>query len=444
MFIWILAIVLLGFFAGLGYLKGAVRTSFSTLGLIVALFLANPLAPMVRPMLPSLGVKHPLWLLVLPAAIVFLLIWFIAIGLSFLVHRKAYLYYKYKTDDVTRLRWERMNRQLGLCVGLFSGLVYFFLFCWIIYVAGYLTVQVSADENNPPLVKFLNQGRQDLQNVKLDKTIASLDRVNPTFYEIADILGLLYQNPTLQSRINKYPPFLTLGERPEFQEIANDKEFSELLLNRGSVSAIINHPKFQSLISNQPLMDELKQVDLADLRHYLETGKSAKYDEQQILGRWKVDHDEVVTSMRKLKPDMTAADMLALRKAAANLAGVSMTATVDNKVTFKVDPALQAAATAALGQPAGTPSPGARPAIDPRTGRPVPPRAIRPAPPKPGAPPQSVIVPSGEGTWKLDGDEYTLTFNDTKGKQHVLKGRVEDGQIVFGKDEEELIFLKLE
>ncbi len=47
MTIWILAIVLLAITAALGYTRGAIRMVLSLIGLIVAAFLAIPLAPAV-------------------------------------------------------------------------------------------------------------------------------------------------------------------------------------------------------------------------------------------------------------------------------------------------------------------------------------------------------------------------------------------------------------
>ncbi len=451
MLIWILALALLGIFAAIGYYNGAIRTSVLFIGTFIALALAKPMAPLAKSLVPLVGLKNPLWVWFMPQAIVFIVLALVFFGVSFALHRPVALYYKYKTDDIIRLRWERLNHRLGICIGMLTGLVYFFLIAWVVYVAGYLTVQVAADEN-PPTLKYLNQAREDLSKVGLDRTMAALDRVKPRYYQVADIIGLVYQNPILQSRLSKYPPFLTMGERPEFADIANDIEFNKMLLDKASIATILDNPKTQGLIANDALLEELKQVDLNDLRTYLETGKSPKYSEEKILGRWNLDTDAAVTYVKKKKPDLTGAEMMAVRKAVAVLAGVTLTATVDQKTTMKVDAAAQAAAN-----PQAAPAPAPAP-VDPATlayqqryggarpGQRGPAPAVRPKPQAPAEPPVDFgIAPTGEGTWKSDGGgTYEITLPDAKGKPHTLTGTVEEGQLVLTSGAQTLIFNKEE
>ena len=67
------------------------------------------------------------------------------------------------------------------------------------------------------------------------------------YYESADITGLVYNNPLLEARLSRYPAFLGLAERPEFQEIANDKEFTEMRQRQEPVINVIRHPKVQEV-----------------------------------------------------------------------------------------------------------------------------------------------------------------------------------------------------
>ena len=121
MLIWICAVLIFGILGVSSYYKGAVRSLVSLLGLFVAVFAALPLGPYLRPLVPKLGLVHPVWPYVVPPVIVFLIMVLIFGGISFLVHHKVYMHFKYATDDYTRLRWERLNRKLGLCVGILAG-----------------------------------------------------------------------------------------------------------------------------------------------------------------------------------------------------------------------------------------------------------------------------------------------------------------------------------
>src|SRR5205823_1044532 len=125
-----------------------------------------------------------------------------------------------------------------------------FLFSLGIYIAGYFTVQVAADESNSTVISLLNQARQELHSTGLDKAVAPFDPMPPRYYEASDILGLIYQNPILVSRLSQYPPFLLLGERPEIQELAKDTEFNQMLLSKADVLDILKHPKLQTIMQN--------------------------------------------------------------------------------------------------------------------------------------------------------------------------------------------------
>jgi hypothetical protein len=78
------------------------------------------------------------------------------------VHHKVAHHYKYRADDVTRLRWERLNERLGACIGVVVGCVWLILLGLGIYIAGYPTVQLSSDDNATGIYRFLNMARRDL------------------------------------------------------------------------------------------------------------------------------------------------------------------------------------------------------------------------------------------------------------------------------------------
>src|SRR6266498_1959466 len=258
MTIWIMTLLLFALFGALGYAKGAIRMSLPLIGLVLGVFLAVPLGPLVQPLVPLVGLKNPVWSILLPPVIVFFLVAILFIIVGFIVHWKVNLYYKYRTDDYHRLSWERLNKRLGVSVGLVAGAAYTILLRLVIYIMGYLTAQVSAGENESGLIKYLNQARADLHATGLDKTVAAFDPTPEKYYMASDVLGLIYHNRLLESRLSAYPPFLSLAERQEFQDIANDTEYQNLLATQAPVGQIIDNPKTQAILNNQEIVQQIQ------------------------------------------------------------------------------------------------------------------------------------------------------------------------------------------
>ena len=438
MSIWMLAIVLMLLFAAIGFAKGAIRASISLLGVVLGLLLCIPLSGIVRPIMGPIGVQNPVWLAVVPPIVMFFIIYFIFVGISFFVHHKVNLYYKYKRDDADRIRWERVNRHTGIAVGLLTGSIYFFAIAALIYAAGYLTVQLSAEENNPAVIKFVNTARKDMETSGLDQAAAALDPGNPLYYDAADVFGLLYHNPLLQSRLATYPYFLELSYRPEFQEMATDKEYNDLVFGKAPVTQIIAHPRTQALLSNAELMAYLKETDVEDLKEYLRTGKSPKYDEEDILGLWDLDKDAIVTHIRKTNPDIRSRELKAIRLAINALPPISLAATPNNKVIVSA------------GGPAEVEAPAEEAPVDPtmqmyqdpRYGMqpPVQPQQ-QPAAPAEAAP---QIMPrfTGEGTWSEEMGQYLITLSDEAGKEYTGGVRVRGDEMELTMGGQTLVFIK--
>jgi hypothetical protein len=335
MLIWILAVLLFGVFGALGYLKGAIRSLFPLIGLFVGAFLAVPLGPLVRPLVPMVGLTNPIWSWLLPPVIIFFLLSVVFIVVGFLVHHKVSLYYKYRTDDYQRLSWERLNQRVGACFGLLAGAGYTVLIGLVVYVLGYLSVQLSAGDNDPAIIRYLNQARQDLRSSGLEKTVAALDPAPAKYYEAADVIGLMRHNPLLDSRLAAYPPFLSLGERQEFQDIATDAEWQNLWASQASLAQILSHPKTQAILGNPDALQQLEQIDLKDLMEYLKTGESMKYLDQPILGRWEVDSYLTLQQEKRRKAGMTSADMRKLRQEVEMIKGFKLVVAPDNTAKLK-------------------------------------------------------------------------------------------------------------
>jgi uncharacterized membrane protein required for colicin V production len=314
MLLWLIIIALFVILGVTSYYKGAIRALVTLVGTLLACFLALPLGPLLKPLVPKVGLTHPFWAVLLPPVVVFFLITLVFVGLSFLVHYRVMLHYKYATDDYTRLRFERLNQRLGLVVGLAGGAIYSILVGLVIYILGYPLVQVT-DENSPALQRFLSSVRKDIATSGLDRTLAALDPMPENYYLACDLVGLVYQNfAPLQQRLANYPAFLTWSERPEFKEIATDTALLNLLQTRGPVLELINHPKIVALLQNPELTAELQTLSLKDLYQYLRTGKSAKYDEEKILGWWQVDPRSSFNLARRKNPNMPPKQMAELKQ----------------------------------------------------------------------------------------------------------------------------------
>lgn len=443
MYVWLLAALVVGFFAVLGFGTGAIRAGISMVGAFIALAVAGPLGKLAAPIFSKMGVEHPLWLMVLPVLVTFGLVWLVFFGLGFAAHHPVELHFKYREDDHTRKGFETMNKALGLFLGLLTGTVLFFSVGRLIYSGGYLTTQTSS-ENEPGVLGYANKIRQDMSGSGWDRTFGAVDRTPPNFFKISDLLGILYHNPLVHGRASSYPPFLRLSERQEFKDIGTDQDLLKELTQGGSFMTISGNPKVQVLLKNEELIKELLTTDLDDFRKYLETGKSPKYDDERILGRWRLDPVATLNAAKRSRQTITAPEILLLRNVLTNaLAGTILTAYVDGKLVVEspAPPAPVAAATDPAAEPAATAPGGINPMLAQRYGMPpgfrgpgAPARARAPAPvvkPVPVASnPFAKLQLSSEGTWKRNIDVYELT-STAAGKEQTVNATINDtGRLV--------------
>jgi len=322
MTIWLLALLLLASLAGLGFRQGAIRVGFSFFGIILGALLAPPLGRLLKPLLVGVGLKNPAYSWVVGPLIVFILfsIAFKIAGLA--VHQKIDVFYKYKAGDLRLALWERLNRRLGLCLGLLNGTAYLILISFLIYSFSYWTVQMASSDSDPKnsdptTLQILNRMGRDLQATGFYKVATSISKFSPSFYNAADVAGLLYQNSLMEARLARYPGLLGLAERPEFQDLANDTQFTQMRLERKPIMAIIKHPKVEGILNNHETVKTIWSTiepDLKDLAAFLETGRSAKYDSEKILGRWNFDVNSIMAAIRQKQPNLTSSQMQKLKK----------------------------------------------------------------------------------------------------------------------------------
>ena len=352
---WLLGLVLLASLAGVGYRQGAIRAAFSLVGILLGALLAGPLGKLVRPLLVVLGLKTPPLAWLLAPLLVFALISVIFKISALMAHHKADMHFKHHAGDLRQLLWERLSHRVGLCLGLVNGALYLILLSFVIYSFSYWTVQMASSDNDPKIVRVFNRLGQDLQSSGFAKVARAIDPMPQVWYDSADLAGLIYNNPLLEARLARYPAFLGLAERQEFQDMANDSQFTELLLRRAPIKAVLDHPKARAVLQNPDLLKLIWATvtpNLDDLRTFLETGKSLKYDSERILGRWTYNVNAAIGLFRRAKPNISSTEMQKWKKwMVAAFAKTSFVAMTDHQAILKNMPQMKLPAAGAA--PAG-------------------------------------------------------------------------------------------
>jgi uncharacterized membrane protein required for colicin V production len=316
MTIWILAFVLLGSLAGLGYRQGAVRVAFSLIGIFISALLAGPLAGMVRPLLPHLGIHNQTVVWLLSPFIVFVVLLSLFKSAGFFVHRKLDVYYRYKAGDLRQMLWERLNRRLGLCLGLVNGLVYLALISFVIFDFSYWTEQVAPSGGEARSVRMLNQLGRDLQGTGLAKVARAIDPMPEIYFKAADLAGLLCQNPQLADRLADYPPFISLAQRNDFKQLGKDADFQGAWKNHAPLGQLLNYPSAKAVWQNNDttsMLWDMVRTNLEDLQAYLQTGQSEKYGTEKILGHWDINISTTFALLRVSRPNISSTEMKAVR-----------------------------------------------------------------------------------------------------------------------------------
>jgi Colicin V production protein len=337
--VWIILLVCLGVVGMAGYQRGPVCAGFSLVGLLVGIFMAQPLSPLARSILPIFGVQDPIQLLVLPGVIAFLavLILFKVVG-NFL-HQKLTFYYKYKQkDEIVFIRWENTYARLGFCIGLINGAVYFFILMMPIYIGGYFVTEAGAADASTT-ARFVANARASLHDSNLDRILAPHDPIPPQLYQASDILNLVRQNPPLLPRLLRYPPVLTLARQKEIHDLTTDPQVQQLIQNQATIHDLAANDKIQAVLTNAATVKQIAGVlgpDLTDLQEYLNTGKSAKYDNEKILGTWNLDGPATWQAEREANPLFAAHQISEVRSTFIPLIReLNLTATSDNVLVLQ-------------------------------------------------------------------------------------------------------------
>jgi hypothetical protein len=315
MTIWILALILLGACIALGHKMGAIRTAITFVGILISALLAGPLSGLIKPLLPHVGVHNPLWQWALPPLLVFIILMIVFKSIGFAVDRKVYVYYKHYRSELEMGWWERMNQRVGLCVGALNALVYMVLLSFVIYDFSYWTAQVASSEEEKLPIRLLNRAGHDLKATGMIKVARAVDSTPASYFKMADLAGLLYQNPQLADRLAEYPPFLSLDERGEFQDLGRDTDFQNAWKDHGRLDQLLGNEHARNIWQNKEITDTVRamvETNLDDLQNYLQTGTSQKFDEP-IFGRWHFNVGSTIAMLGQSRPSFSSADARALR-----------------------------------------------------------------------------------------------------------------------------------
>jgi hypothetical protein len=393
MFIWLIALAVMAGVAIVGYYQGALRAAFSFVGLLFAAMLASPVGSLLKSIVPIFGVKNPVTIGFVCPLLAFVLVLALFKLAAVAAHRKVEAWYKYKGSDTQRMLWERLNARVGIGMGLANGVIYIFGLCTLLYSAGYLTVQVATGDQDSWMLRLLNRLSADVSSAGMDKAVAPFMPKSELYYDAADVVADIFHTPLLQNRLANYPPLLLAGEREEFKPLS-EQSFQQEWIRGMTFGAFINHDRVRPLVENPEVVTNVLGMlggDFKDLKIYLETGTSPKYDEEKMLGRWAFNFNASMNAARRKKPTMGSLEIRRLRASLAGLfAKSTLTATVDRKAILKL------------------------PAVSGSRG------TVR-------------------GTWNHSAGRYSLTITED-GKRIELEAEVDGRNLIFTKDGFVLVF----
>ncbi|MGA2245634.1 MAG: CvpA family protein [Verrucomicrobiota bacterium] len=343
MTIWIFAVLLMASVSLAAWRQGAIRAAFAFVGILFAALLAAPLGRLFHPLLPHLGVANPIMAWALAPVIGFIVASIPLKVAGHFAHNRVEHFYKYQAGDLRLALWERLNTRLGICIGLLNGALYFILISFFIFNLAYWTSQTVKDPSNPSdqslpvrLVNYLGDG---LQSTGFARTASAIGTLSPWFYQLADLTGLLMQNPQLAPRVADYPGFTSLWHRDDMQSLVTDSTLTNALAAGASLSEVMGDPTVKGFIADKNLTKTIQdalQTNWADLTNYLSTGKSLKYGNEAIIGDWEFNLGVTLAWLRQDQPKINANEMRAMHALwSAAYAQTALQMTGDNQIFVK-------------------------------------------------------------------------------------------------------------
>lgn len=340
MIIWILAVLVMASVSLAGWRQGAIRAAFAFVGILFAALLAGPLGSLFHPLLPHLGVSNPITAWAVAPVVGFIVASIPLKVASHFLHHRVEHFYKYHAGELRQALWLRLNSRLGICVGLLNGAAYFILTSFFIFNLAYWTTQVSsASASQPIMTRLVNSMGDGMQSSGFSRTAGAIGTLPPVFYKLADLGGLLMQNPQLGARFAAYPGLTSLWHRDDLQFLVTDSVVTNSLASGATLSDLTADASVQSLLANKNLgkvVEDAVVTNLDDLTTYLNTGKSAKYGNEPIVGNWVFNAPTTLGWLRQEEPKMNVNEMRGLRALWSQAyAQTTMLMTGDNQIYIK-------------------------------------------------------------------------------------------------------------
>lgn len=339
MILWTIALLIVTCSVIVGYYQGALRSAFSLVGLLLAALLGSPIGSLLSPLIAILGVKNPVVLAFIGPIVGFLIV-LVGLQLAGLaVHKKIDTYYKYKSSDTQRLLFERMNSRVGASVGAANGFIYALVLGTLLYSLGYLTTQVASSDQDSWALRLVNRLGADVASTGMTKSVSPFMPKSELYYDASDVVADIFHTPLLQQRLANYPPFLLVGDNEQFAGLSDTSFQNDWLKGSLTFGSFVNHDKIKPLLENQEVVTNVLGMlggNFKDLKVYLETGKSPKYDDERILGNWEFDYKASVNATRRRKANMGSRELTNLRRyLAATFLNSTLTTTIDQRAVLK-------------------------------------------------------------------------------------------------------------
>jgi len=337
--IWILVLIFIGAGVGMGLRLGVIPTTFSFLGIVLGALLAALAGKLFKLLLPHVGIQDPIMLWAVAPICGFFLVYTLLMAAGFEVHRRVHVFYKYKAGDLRLALWERLNMRLGACVGVLNGTAWLILLCFLIFNFTYWTAQIAPSDSETRTTRIINGLGEGLESTGLNKAARAVATLPDSFYQTANFAGLLAQNPGLSGRLANYPAFLSLAERDDVQQIAQDGTLGDAWKQGQPMGAILNSPEVKTILKDTNLTDtvwSIVETNMDDLTNYLLTGESPKYDPEKIVGRWNFTVVPSLAVLRDANPKIKANEMKALRAVwTREFANTTLVAGTDGQIFLK-------------------------------------------------------------------------------------------------------------
>ena len=328
----LLAATLLAGGLALGHRAGGLRLAL----LCSAGLLAAFAAPWVRQIVPDVFLPdHPLSRLMGADFAWAFALAFLTLGLAGqLLHNPlaTKLHSHWTTDR--QEAWQRLNHRLGLVLGGGLSLCAGWMILTLTLPLGFLANQIPAalPQQDPLSQRWAARLYRDGTTLGLTPLARWLDPVPADFYTAAEVAGLVYQNCStnnlmhirqFRSRLLGYPGLLDSAHHPRITELTHvwtTNTFFMGLHQRTNLHQLLANPQLQAAWADPDLRARVAQVDLQDLKAYLQTGQSAQYSPHNLalqgrpplLGRWRLDADQTLAQFQSRYPKMNAAERAAL------------------------------------------------------------------------------------------------------------------------------------